>query len=147
MKRKYGFSITKLYFSAVSDLFILYMFWGILAFLFFSVSMYIVELEIFNRSRSLVKPLFGMISIFSPWFIYFFVIFRKSGQTLAMRLFKLKVLPQSGNKLKLSSTLDWAITLTTPLLILVAAIIVSGPPYAPYMSLIERKSDTKIIET
>jgi uncharacterized RDD family membrane protein YckC len=139
-----GFNANRFLLAAIVDLFLLCCFWMVLGSLFAGLWWGLIEFGQLGDPNSFVNTLTGVALFFvAPWYIYFFVIFRSSGQTLGMRLLKLKVIPLSGEKLAFWSVFNWGFTLSTPLSILCALVVVSGPPYITH---VERHTDTRIIE-
>ena len=100
-------------------------------------------------SRLFFSPLseigiFGVVLFISLtfWLIYFFIIFKRTGQTMGMKLFRVKITSRNGESLSYSTVLLWSIAipiLATPLIECLAIFP------APHETLIERLSNSKII--
>ncbi len=77
------------------------------------------------------------------WGVYFLVIFRKSGQTIGMKLFRLKVVPALGSKLGYYTSFCWGFFLSNSVTAFLSLLVGSLPPYK---TMLERITNTKIID-
>ena len=77
------------------------------------------------------------------WGIYFLVIFRKTGQTLGLKLFRLKAVPAFGYELGYYASFCWGFFLSNPVTAFLSVLVGSLPPYE---TMLERITNTRIIE-
>lgn len=86
----------------ILDLIFLYMF-------FFAVAL-LLESSLNNNCSGEIL----MMAYFTIWGLYYFVLFRKTGQTLAMRIFNLKVRNSNDDKPDFLIALAWLGFMTNP---------------------------------
>ena len=141
MRAKYEFNILRYFKSSMVDFILLF---GLsLAFLMIGTSL-VLFLENFsiNFSES-ADGWFIFLIIFMVWYVYFFIIFKKSGQTLGMKLFNYKVISVDNKALSFSQVIWWGVTLPVPLIVFFDILNTRVPPYC---TVVESQTNTRIIE-
>jgi len=141
MRAKYEFNMFKYFRSTIVDFILLSGL--ILAFLMIGTSV-ILLLEIFsiNFSQS-VKGWLLLLFLSIIWFVYFFIIFKKTGQTLGMKIFKYKVVSVDNKELSFSQVIWWGIALPVPIIMVFDILNTMVPPH---YTLLESLTNTRIVE-
>ena len=115
MREKYEFDIWNYFKSTIVDFFL---FIGIIVTVIFIGVTLFFFLNIFSVDFSeQVKGWFIILLVFIVWYIYFFIFFKNTGQTLGMKLFKYKVVSVDKKSLSFSQIVWWAITLPVPIIV------------------------------
>ncbi len=113
-KRNY-FLIFKFLLTIFFDLVILY---GIAIISIFSIGIFT---DTISPKYDNIRVLVAGLVVGITYFLYFFVIFKKFGQTIAMRLFNLKVIPISFDKFTFSIVLAFCLFMVNPLTAIIFA--------------------------
>ena len=141
MRENYEFDAWKYFKSTLVDFFIFSVL--IIAALIIGVSLVFI-LNVFALDFSeQVKGWIIILLIFIVWYVYFFIVFKNTGQTLGMKLFKYKVISVDNRGLSFSQVLWWGITLPVPIIVLFDILNTRVPPY---YTVIESRTNTRIIE-
>lgn len=104
------------------------------------VSKFSVGFDNFSNSR---EDMFVLLAVLLVIYPYFFIGFKRTGQTLGMKFLKLKVIQGNRSKLSFLTVLIWAIHLVFPILALISAFFLIVPPYETW---IEKITSTRIAQ-
>jgi len=132
LEKRLNFNIGAYFFALILDLLsfyglalILSILWGL--FVFDSYN----EAKFYSTGSSI---------LFIFWIFYFLVIFKRTGQTLGMKVFGVKVTSRNGNAFAYSTALLWAIAIP----IFVTPLLESVVLLYPHETFIEKISDSMI---
>lgn len=132
-------NINKYLVSIFIDVFVLFLFIICSIVIIALISGLFIDFE--NFSDALLGSLI-VLDILIITYVYFFVIFKNSGQTIAMKFLNLKVISQRSSKISYLVAFFWAISLLFPVLALISAMFLLVPPNSTFL---ERLTNTKII--
>jgi len=132
-KRESTFNLSRYFASIIADIVILY---GV------SIASVIIIGFVAGGISNLGLEALIVIDIFTIWYFYYCVIFRKTGQTVSMRIFNLKVQTKE-KKIAFSTALVWGIINSNPLTVIFSIIFIFIPPNLTFL---ERFTNTYIIE-
>lgn len=136
-----NFDISKYSKTIILDFFLFYGFLLIAVFVGSAVLFFIQLLSIdFSIS---VKSNFILLIVLFVWYVYFGILFKKTGQTLGMKMFRLKIVPNSNKNLSYRQIIWWGIFIPLPITIFLEVLNMRVPPYS---TLLESKTDTRIME-
>lgn len=118
INRNLSFKI-RLLWIIIIDMFLLYFFFGV--FFLFNVALIKMALPVENYEYMAFAM---VVSLILGWYGYFFIAFRKTGKTIAMKLFNVKVISSNGGRLTVPEVFIWAIFIPTPMLIFLSYMLV-----------------------
>ena len=141
MKMYKDFDVSK-YFKAL--LFDFFLFYGLLIAIMFFGAALIFFLKILSiEFSSSLETSFILLLVFIVWYLYFFIFFKKTGQTLGMKVFKIKIVSVNLKSLSYGQILWWGIFIPIPITIFFEILNMRVPPY---FTLLESRTNARIKE-
>ena len=135
------FDVSKYFIAIVIEFFLFY---GLLLAAIFIGSTILFFLNKFSIEFSLsIKNNFILLIVFIVWYLYFFIMFKKTGQTFAMRIFKLKIQSVKSEMLFYRQVIWWGIFIPIPVTLFFEILNMRVPPYR---TLLESRTNTIISE-